>query len=438
MFQKKRIVWQCVLLVVLLQELVSCNVSFCHKSREKGKLRIPFKHRMSVCMKKRLFLLSLIAWCHMLLAQTAVYAPRFFDGWSFSLGSGVTHPLIYSFTPTLLRPMGEVALHKQLTPSWGMGIETDLSMGDQANVRTRDHRLQVSALATLNLTRWLAGYSGQAHRFEVLLKVGGGWGHKFDPRTHYPDYLAGKMGVDFNLYLSRSRAWSIGLRPALLYDLRSGKAFEQVVLRNSQADINCLLALTYHFRNSRGGHHLAAVPLVVAPISSNNAPVIEDLQIAAQQLREDLSTKERIIADQQLRIVELESRPTSSSSAPIESSKKSSKVFSSQQRSPKAGRQLHQERISFAVGSAVIGESQFGAVERIAQCLFKNPESRVVIQGFASPDGTKEINEKMKQKRADVVRMLLIAQYGIRRERIFIMGGGVSKERISLCTVYKE
>lgn len=395
-------------------------------------------------MKKIITFCLLVLWMSAAWAQPAIYAPRFIDGWSLSVAGGVTHPLVYSFTRRLARPVGELSLHKQLTPSLGLALEGFYAQGDSANRNTYYSRMQLGAMGTLNLARWLGGYYGQPRWVELVGKVGASWGRTFDPTQSQKDFLAAKVGVELNVFLSSDRAWSIGLRPALVYNLRSSKAFEQLVFTKSQADLQMLFALTYHFRNSRGGHHLAAVPIVLPVQKTRQKGAIDDLQATTTQMRQDLSTKEQLIAEQQQRIAELEQLlpakkfQQQADTLPPPNIGEASVVVRPEQGGRIARRQLLEERISFAPNSVVVDTTQFAAIERLAQCLEKYPNAHIVVQGFASPEGSPEFNTRVSQARAEVVRALLIAQYGIRRERIRVIGGGTSKERVSVCTIVKE
>lgn len=400
---------------------------------------------MKESMKKIMMLLVSILLAGTLQAQTAIYAPTSSDGWSLSWGGGISHPLLYSFARQLVSPVGEVALHKQLTASLGVGLEGVYCQGDRAAYRTYDDRMAFNVVGTLNLSRWLGGYHGRPRWVELVGKVGAGWGHTFDKGSTQADYITAKLGAEFNVFLSRNRAWSLGLRPALIYNLRSGKAFEQIVVSKSQADIHCALSLTYYFRNSRGGHHLAAV----APLSPGHRvrrdELIERLRTETEQMREDLLSKEQIILEQQQRIAQLQdSLPAQNAvekeeTLPPPTIQKNDSLTVWPQMSDRIGRrQILEERIVFSGSSAMVDEAQFPIVERLAKCLKSNPEATLVVQGFVGTGNNAVRNARVSRARAEVIRTLLIAQYGIRHERIRAVGAGAGRGEMSLCTVVKE
>ena len=81
-------------------------------------------------------------------------------------------------------------------------------------------------------------------------------------------------------------------------------------------------------------------------------------------------------------------------------------------------------------------------MERVAQILQARPNCRLIIQGYASPEGAEEYNLWLSQARADAVKQLLVTEYGIEPERIEAQGLGVGDlfsqprwNRTTLCMV---
>ncbi|MBQ4291728.1 MAG: OmpA family protein, partial [Muribaculaceae bacterium] len=66
------------------------------------------------------------------------------------------------------------------------------------------------------------------------------------------------------------------------------------------------------------------------------------------------------------------------------------------------------------------------------------------IKGYASPEGSKEINDKLSKDRAAAVKNLLVNKYKIAADRIATQGCGVGDvfdqpewNRVSICTIDK-
>ena len=100
--------------------------------------------------------------------------------------------------------------------------------------------------------------------------------------------------------------------------------------------------------------------------------------------------------------------------------------------------------ITFAQGKSVIERSQMPNVERVATYMKNHKDSKVVIKGYASPEGSAEINAKLSKSRAEAVKTVLVKKYGIKASRIQAEGQGVGNmfkepdwNRVSICTLDK-
>lgn len=98
--------------------------------------------------------------------------------------------------------------------------------------------------------------------------------------------------------------------------------------------------------------------------------------------------------------------------------------------------------IFFKVGSSNITADQKPNVEMIAAYMNNHPKSKVVIKGYASPEGNEEFNIRLAQKRAESVKDALIKRYKIAADRITAEGEGIghmfseeSWNRVSICTL---
>ena len=98
--------------------------------------------------------------------------------------------------------------------------------------------------------------------------------------------------------------------------------------------------------------------------------------------------------------------------------------------------------VYFKVGSSKIAADQKPNVEMVASYLKNNADSKVVIKGYASADGSKALNEKLAAARAEAVKNMLVKTYKIDANRIEATGQGVgnmfkeaSWNRVSICTI---
>jgi outer membrane protein OmpA-like peptidoglycan-associated protein len=98
--------------------------------------------------------------------------------------------------------------------------------------------------------------------------------------------------------------------------------------------------------------------------------------------------------------------------------------------------------VTFRQGRTNIDPSQLPNVERVATYMSNHGEATVVIKGYASPEGSIDLNIRIAHQRAEAVRQLLVNRYRIAPERITAEGQGVGDmfsepdwNRVSICTL---
>ena len=66
-----------------------------------------------------------------------------------------------------------------------------------------------------------AGYNGQPRLFEVEAVGGFGWLrlNDFYETGEGANHLASKAGVNFNFNLGEKKAWTVAIKPAILWDM---------------------------------------------------------------------------------------------------------------------------------------------------------------------------------------------------------------------------
>ena len=101
--------------------------------------------------------------------------------------------------------------------------------------------------------------------------------------------------------------------------------------------------------------------------------------------------------------------------------------------------------VTFRQGRTNVDASQLPNVERIATYLNNHKDATVVIRGYASPEGSKEVNERIARQRAEAVKDVLTKRYRINERRITTEGQGVGDmfsepdwDRVSICTIVDE
>ena len=85
-----------------------------------------------------------------------------------------------------------------------------------------------------------------------------------------------------------------------------------------------------------------------------------------------------------------------------------------------------QPTVLFRQGKSVIDPAQYAPIELIATYMKNNPSAKVEIKGYASPEGSAELNQKLSEKRAEVVKNALIKKYKIAANRLSAKGCGAT------------
>ncbi len=78
---------------------------------------------------------------------------------------------------------------------------------------------------------------------------------------------------------------------------------------------------------------------------------------------------------------------------------------------------------TFAQGSSSLAGTDKTLIKRIVIYLIQNPQATIHVEGYASSDGSMEINQKLSQSRADAFKKYLISQ-NIEESRIVASGKG--------------
>ncbi len=394
-----------------------------------------------------LLFLSFFMWGS-LAAQRETYAPRFWQNWSLTLAGGVQQSAAYSPTASLLRPMGELDLAKQLTPAFSLGLSADFLKGtDQVlPLRTRFNRTTAHLMFGVNLMNLFAGFPGRVRRFEVEVRIGGGWGHCFSDVVTIPDddFLSGKAQLAFNVNVGRNGAWTIGFRPSLSAQLHSLSRKDEGSPGLERMDLATTLGITYHFGNGHGGHRPAAVtgfaPIQPQPPIPPVDPSLQNVESLSAEERARLAATDRLTqALDEARAVEARLRTQLAAAQRADSLRQREEHPDA---SAAVERRIQEVFISFEAGSATIASSQFAQVERLAMLLRQHPRARLLVSGYASQDGGAKVNLRLARQRAAAVKSLLVAAYAVRPDRVTTQGVGRVRlfsdpewNRVCLCQV---
>lgn len=358
-------------------------------------------------------------------AQTgdqALEGTKFFDNWSVELKAGVATPLKHGPFFKSMRPGFGVGINKQISPVFGVGFQ-GMGYVNTSPSKTAFDASDVSALGRVNLMNLFGGYRGEPRPFEVEAVAGIGWLHYYLNGPGDTNSWSTRLGMNLNFNLGEEKAWTLGIKPAIVYDMQ-GAPSGKTGFNANYAAFELMAGLTYHFGGSNGARHFTLVdPYDLMEVDElNNAVNLLRAQVNEQaQMLEDAACQanrmEQALTDCQERTVEVET----------------------------VVNRVPESIITFRQGSAVVDASQQPNVERVANYLKKYAETTVVIKGYASPEGNPDFNEKLADQRAQAVRNILVQKYKIDAARITSGGEGIGNmfsepdwNRVSICTISEE
>ncbi len=359
-------------------------------------------------------------------AQKAVVGNKFTDNWSVGVNVGGTTPLTHSAFFKDMRAVLGVGLNKQVTPVLGLGFEAMTSINTTPS-RTAFDNTNLSLLGTLNLNNLFCGYTGAPRFFEVETVAGIGWLHYAISGESDLNSMSSKLGLNFNFNLGEEKAWTLALRPALVYDM-SANGTDNVCFNANRAAWEFTAGLKYHFSCSNGKRYFTFV-------KPYNQSEIDALNDQVNNLRQEANNNAAALKNANQKAAELEN-------ALNDCKNQAPKVITETVTNNK---KTLESVVTFRQGGTSVESSQTPNVERIATYLKNHKNATVSIKGYASPEGNADVNARIAKQRAESVKNLLINRYKIAANRITAEGQGVGNmfeeadwNRVSICTINED
>lgn len=365
-------------------------------------------------MKKFLFLAAISTMAAISLsAQTTVRDSKMTDNWFIGVNGGASVKTTGDFVFNKFNPFGSFRIGRYLTPAFGLSLEGTAYFDDKQFVpsHTFVKSTNVSLLANINLSNWLGGYHGQPRRWELVALYGLGWGHVFGTGAEAVNEPTSKIAIDLAVNVGRGRALQFYLEPSIVYNLKS--AHYGAAYHLNQSGIGVALGLNYKFRNSNETHNFSVV-------SIGSQYEIDRLNQQINELRYENQQQERSLARDARTINELrDSLEEARKVKPATIVKKVTQVVNNN---------VLQPTVIFGQGKSTVDAAQMASVAMIAKYMKNHPTSRILIKGYASPEGNPEINQRLSEARANNVKQALVTRYGISADRLTTQGMGATDE----------
>ena len=341
-------------------------------------------------MKKLVLMLAAASMAASVSAQT-VAESKAFDNVYVGINGGVATKTTGHKWLSDLDPNAGLRIGRYFTPVFGLAVEGNAYFSNKPwhSTGTAVRATNVSLLGTVNLSNLFGGYKGAPRAFEVSALYGLGWMHVFTNNKAVENLTSGqrnrmtsKAALDFAYNFGSQKQWQVYVEPSINFAFL-GKAYSKVPvagavvshdvpygykavaqdgqpaynINNSFVQLNA--GVVYKFKNSNGTHNFTiVVPRDQAEIDALNAQINE-----LRNRKPEVITKEvvkEVPAVKEFTVSDL--------------------VF-----------------VTFAQGKSVLTNDAKAALDNIKE------GSHVQVVGTASPEGSKEINDRISQARADVV-----------------------------------
>ena len=341
-------------------------------------------------MKKLVLMLAAASMAASVSAQT-VAESKAFDNVYVGINGGVATKTTGHKWLSDLDPNAGLRIGRYFTPVFGLAVEGNAYFSNKPwhSTGTAVRATNVSLLGTVNLSNLFGGYKGEPRAFEVSALYGLGWAHVFTNNKTTKELTSGqrnrmtsKAALDFAYNFGSQKQWQVYVEPSINFAFL-GKDRSKVLtaagivnydvnynykavaqdgqpaynINNSFVQLNA--GVVYKFKNSNGTHNFTiVVPRDQAEIDALNAQINE-----LRNRKPEVITKEvvkEVPAVKEFTVSDL--------------------VF-----------------VTFAQGKSVLTNDAKAALDNIKE------GAHVQVVGTASPEGSKEINDRISQARADVV-----------------------------------
>lgn len=304
-------------------------------------------------MKKVILMLALLSAVVGAKAQIATENSNALDNLSVGVTAGVSTPLDFNSVFPLNTNVG-LKVQKDFTPAFGLQLEGLAVLNDNhfTDIKTAVKATNVGVNGAFNLSNIFGGYQGTPRTFEVSAIAGIGWLHTWNTSANY---LSSKTGLDFALNLGNKKAVSVVFTPAVYWNLNK---IGHIHFDKRNAQLAANLSLIYHFKTSNGTHHFKTYDIgaMIGEIDRLNGALSECESREPQVVEKIVEVKNMIPVPTQ------------------------TEWF-----------------VQFAQKSAELTPDAKAVLDKVGNDLI------VDVVGTSSPEGDREFNQRLSEKRAAVV-----------------------------------
>lgn len=349
-------------------------------------------------MKKLVLMLAAVSMAASVSAQT-VAESKTFDNIYVGINGGVATKTTGHKWLSDLDPNAGIRIGRYFTPVFGLAVEGNAYFSNKpwGSTGTVVRATNASLLGTVNLSNWFGGYKGEPRTFEVSALYGLGWMHVFTndkavtaATENQRNRMTSKAALDFAFNFGSAKQFQFYVEPSInfaflgqarskqgvgsknattpikyvdhdTYDYKTATQAGQPAYNINNSFVQLNAGFIYKFANSNGTHNFTIVtPRDQAEIDALNA-----------QINELRNRKPEVITKEVVKEV-----PT----VKVKEFTVSDLVF-----------------VTFAQGKSALTNDAKAALNNVKEGV------HVQVVGTASPEGSKELNDRLSQARADVV-----------------------------------
>ena len=353
--------------------------------------------------------------------KTTITSNKAGDNWYIGANVGIGTPIstfkvnnedwgrLKGFAPKL-----GVRVGKNLTTVFGLALDADLYIESTEKSamkqKTIVDAINVDILGTFNLSNAFGGYKGEPRPFEVIGLIGGGYSHTYGNAS---SGLNAKAGLDFAFNLGAAKKVQLYIEPAVVMGQPSPRWANP--FRKANGKWNGVgqvsVGLNYKFGNSNGSNNFKIEQL-------RDQAEIDGLNAKINELRADNKAKDGKIAADGRTIADLKAQLAACQARPAQT------II--EERIIKEVNSTLQPIVIFGQGKTTVDAAGMASCEMVAKYMKNHPESKVKILGYASPEGSKEVNDRIAKQRAESVKNVLVKKYKIAADRLEAEGQGAT------------
>lgn len=362
-------------------------------------------------MKKVIFTLAIAALSAQAMSAQTVEESKLTDNWYIGVNGGVNAKTTHTSIFKNINPSAGLRIGRNLTPVFGLAAEGEVYFNNKGSeyrpLGTFVKGINVSLLGTTNFSNWFGGYKGSPRVFEVIGVYGLGWGHAFHTASAEgmdENVLTSKLGLDFAFNFGADKEWQVYVEPNITYGLNAG---EKLQYNANHSAVGVLVGVNYKFGNSNGTHNFKIAEI-------RNQAEIDALNAKINELRADNSNKDNTIGNNNRTIADLQAQL-----AAAKKQKPATVVVNE-------NKNVLQPTVIFQQGKSTIDAAQYASISMVASYMKNHKDCKILIKGYASPEGSAELNQKLSEARANAVKNALVKRYKISANRLTVQGMGAT------------